>query len=270
MQTRSNAVRLRAVAIAIALAVLSTAWAFAAEAQSTEDRDVLFQVSTIGALLEGVYDGPVTFGELHRHGDFGLGTFNRLDGEMIGFGGDFYQINAQGVANRVPDRWQTPFAVVTFFDTDQSAVIDRVRTYDDLQQLIEKTLPTPNICYAIKVTGQFDYVKARSVPAQQRPYPKLVEAIKDQSVFEFRNVRGTLVGFWMPEYMKGVNVAGYHLHFLDEDRTSGGHLLECRVREAVVEIDYTRSFYMVLPEQADFDAADLRSDKEKELHRVEK
>ena len=261
--------RLPAGAILIALAVLSTARAFAAEAQSTEDRDVLFQVSTIGALLEGVYDGPVTFGELHRHGDFGLGTFNRLDGEMIGFGGDFYQINAQGVANRVPDRWQTPFAVVTFFDGDRALAVDRIRTYEDLQQLIRELLPTPNICYAIKVTGQFDYVKARSVPAQQRPYLKLVEAIKNQSFFEFRNVRGTLAGLWLPEYMKGVNVAGYHLHFLTEDRTDGGHLLERRVREAVLEIDYTRSFHMVLPEQADFDNVDLRLDKEKELHKVE-
>lgn len=43
----------------------------------------LFQYSTLEALLGGVYDGEVTVGELLTHGDFGLGTFNSLDGEMI-------------------------------------------------------------------------------------------------------------------------------------------------------------------------------------------
>ena len=38
---------------------------------------VLFQASTIGALLEGAYDGDVTFEELAEHGDLGLGTAER-------------------------------------------------------------------------------------------------------------------------------------------------------------------------------------------------
>ena len=75
----------------------------------------VFQNSTINALLEGVYDGSMTYGELRRHGDFGLGTFNALDGEMVAFDGEFYQIKSDGIAYPVADEQRTPFATVLFF-----------------------------------------------------------------------------------------------------------------------------------------------------------
>src|SRR5207249_10961718 len=78
-------------------------------------RDTLVQYSTINALLTGVYDGDMTFGELRRHGDFGLGTFNALDGEMIALDGRYYQITADGAVKPVRDDVRTPFAVVTHF-----------------------------------------------------------------------------------------------------------------------------------------------------------
>ena len=39
-----------------------------------------YQVSTAGALVEGVYQGAVSVGTVREHGDFGLGTFEDLDG----------------------------------------------------------------------------------------------------------------------------------------------------------------------------------------------
>jgi acetolactate decarboxylase len=235
-----------------------------------EDKDILFQTSTINALLEGVYYGEITFKELKQHGNFGIGTFNGLDGEMIGLKGKFYQIKADGVAYPANDSIRTPFAVVTFFESDRTALIDKAVDYNQLKQYLDNLLPTKNIFYAIKIEGVFRYIKTRSVPKQNRPYPPLVEVVKNQPTFEFHNVEGSIVGFLCPDYVKGINVPGYHLHFITRDKKAGGHLLECQMQNVKVEIDYTSEFYMVLPENDEFYKTNLVKEKQKELEKVEK
>ena len=235
-----------------------------------QNNDVLFQTSTINALLEGVYDGEIPYGELKQHGDFGIGTFNALDGEMIGLEGAFYQVKADGVASVVADSMKTPFAVVTFFEPDREVALDQPADYEQLEHFLDEVLPTKNIFYAIKIEGVFEYIKTRSVPGQHKPYPPLVEVVKHQPTFEFHDVAGTIVGFRCPAYLKGVNVPGYHLHFITGDRTAGGHLLECQMQDAKIEIDYTSDFYMTLPEHDAFYETDLTQEKESELEQVEK
>jgi len=235
-----------------------------------ENRDVLFQISTIDALLAGVYDGEMTYEELQKHGDFGIDTFNGLDGEMIGIQGKFYLIKTDGIAYPVDGSMKTPFAVVTFFETDKTVLLNKTVDYEELKEYLDNLLPTQNIFYAVKIEGTFHYIKARSVPRQKEPYPPLVEVVKNQSIFEFHNVKGTIAGFRCPIYVKGINVIGYHLHFLTKDRKAGGHLLECQLQNIKIEIDYTSAFYMVLPENAEFYTVDLEKDKHQELEKVEK
>lgn len=237
--------------------------------QSPENRDVLFQTSTIGALLEGVYDGELTCRELKKQGDFGIGTFNALDGEMIGLRGKFYQIKADGVAYPARDSMKTPFAVVTFFEPDKSVLLDRAVDYKELEQYLDKLLPTKNIFYAIKIEGDFKYIKTRSVPRQNKPYPPLVEVVKNQTIFEFRNVKGAIVGFRCPAYVAGINIPGYHLHFITENRKAGGHLLECQMQNVKIEIDYTSEFYLALPQSGAFYRTDLIRNRQTELEKVE-
>ncbi len=234
------------------------------------NKDVLFQTSTINALLEGCYDGEITCEEFKRHGDFGIGTFNSLDGEMIGLEGKFYQIKADGIAYPVDDSMKSPFVVVTFFEPDKSVLLNKVVDYKQLEQYLDNLLPTKNIFYAIKIEGRFNYIRTRSVPKQNKPYPPLVEVVKDQPTFEFQGVKGTIVGFRCPNYVEGVNVPGYHLHFITEDRSAGGHLLECQMQNVRIEIDYTSAFYMALPESGDFYKLDLAKEKQTELEKVEK
>ncbi len=234
------------------------------------NRDVLFQTSTIGALLEGVYDGHITCKELKKHGDFGIGTFDALDGEMVVLGGKVYQVRADGKAYSPKDSLGTPFAVVTFFEADKSVFLDRCENYIELQQYLDSSLATKNIIYAVRIEGPFDYIKTRSVPKQNKPYPRLVEVVKNQPTFEFHNIRGTIVGFRLPAYMEGINVPGYHLHFITEDRTAGGHLLDCSGRNVNVEVDYTHEFFMALPEHSDFYRADMIEKGTGEVGKVEK
>ena len=209
-----------------------------------KDKDVLFQTSTLSALSEGDYDGDLTYKDLRQHGDFGLGTFDNLDGEMVALAGEFYQIKADGKAYPVEDAMETPFAVVTFFELDKTVSLDKALDYEQLKHYLDSVLPDGNIFCAIKVEGVFKYIKARSVPTQSKPYPSLAEALEEQQIFEFHDVTGTLVGFWCPAYAEGINAPGYHLHFVTSDRQNGGHLLDCETESVKIEIDYTPELFM--------------------------
>ena len=230
--------------------------------------DVLFQVSTINALLEGIYDGEITFKELKRHGDLGLGTFNALDGEMIMLDGKIYQVKADGKVYTVEDSMKTPFSAVTFFEEDTTLVPDSSIDYKLLEKFLDNIFPTENIIYAIKIEGAFKYVRTRSVPAQEKPYPPLSEIVKTQPEFEFHNLKGTLVGFRCPEYLNGINVPKYHLHFITEDKKGGGHLLECETDRIKIGIDFTENIFISLPETKEFYDANL--DMEEDLKKVER
>jgi acetolactate decarboxylase len=230
----------------------------------------IFQSSTLSALLEGVYDGDMTYGELARHGNFGLGTFNALDGEMIALEGRFYQVKSDGKAYPVDPSLRTPFAVVMFFDPTVELSLEQPTTYSELQDGADRAVPSTNLFYAVRAEGFFEYLKVRSVPRQSPPYPPMTEVVKHQPIFELGNVRGTLAGFRFPDYTQGINVPGYHLHFLTEDRTAGGHVLDFRMHDARVAIDVTSDLHMEMPERGDFLKAELAKDNAEAIHQAEK
>lgn len=226
-----------------------------------KEKDVLFQTSTITALLEGVFEGDITYKEVKRHGDFGIGTFNSLDGEMIGLEGRFYQIKADGLAYPFDDYMKTPFASVTFFEPDKTLLLNRHMDIEQLKQYLDNLLPTKNIFYAIKIEGIFEYIKARSVPCQKKPYPQVSEILKNQPIFEFQDVKGIMLGFRIPWYMKGIIVTDYHFHFITGDKKVGGHILEARLKDVKVEIDYTTELHLVLSKTDEFYKANLGENK---------
>lgn len=239
---------------------------------STVDRDALFQTSTIDALLAGVYDGETTFGEVRRNGDFGIGTFNALDGEMILLDGKVFQVSFDGAVNLIDDATTTPFANSTFFDTDQSIILDEViGSFAELEEFLDGQISSDNLFYAIKISGEFPSIQTRSVPRQNKPYPPLAEVTAKQNKFEFENTSGTIVGFRAPAFVAGVNVPGYHLHFLNSERSGGGHVLGVSLASGtVIEIDSTPRFSLALPTSGDFLKTNLEEDKSAELEQVEK
>ncbi len=217
----------------------------------------IFQTSLVSALLEGVYDGDMSLKELRKHGDFGLGTFNALDGEMLLLDGTFYQLRSDGKAYVAGDMMKTPFAVVIFFCREMEQRIASRASQAELKAKLEEIAPSHNFFYAIKLSGLFSNVKVRSVPRQKKPYPLMTEVVTAQRVFELKNVSGTMVGFRFPDYSQGLNVAGYHFHFIDDDRTAGGHVLDCILEEGTLWIDHTSSFHVELPETRAFAHSDL-------------
>lgn len=234
---------------------------------TSEKGDTLYQVSIINSLLSGNYDGFVTVGELKKHGDIGLGTFDMLDGEMIVLDGKVYRIDSEGKVIEIKDEVTTPFAAVTTFEEDSSHNLTGIDSLDLLQKQLDKLITNTDLFYIFRIDAEFDYIKTRSVPKQEKPYPILSEVTKNQSIFEYHDVKGTVVVAWCPEYIGGVNVSGYHMHFISDDRTQGGHLLELRFQNGNVIVDETKSFEMHLSNEA---TKGSHTDFEDEVDKVEK
>ncbi|MDX9880988.1 MAG: acetolactate decarboxylase [Prolixibacteraceae bacterium] len=233
-----------------------------------EQEQQLVQVSTIDALMQGVYDGTTPLSELGRHGDFGIGTFHALDGEMILLNDIFYQVKADGKVYQPEKNVLTPFATVTFFNPEiQSGVTDM--SYPILKKTIDSLMISPNLFCAIKLHGTFNRVKTRSVPAQQKPYRPLVEVTASQPEFEAQSITGTLSGFYCPPFVTGINVPGYHLHFLSDDHTFGGHVLEIELVSGELFLDQINDFRLILPEEGGFLDTDLTNDLSGDLEEVE-
>lgn len=235
--------------------------------KTAQQRDTVYQMSTIGSLIAGNYDGFQTAEVLKQHGDFGIGTFDALDGELVMIDGTIYKIKDTGKAEAVPDSITLPFAAATFFDKDIALELRDVKDYKMLSEKLDKALANKNNFYAFRIDGTFAYLRLRSVPKQEKPYPILSKVTEKQPTFEYTGVKGTLIGFWCPDYIGSINVPGYHLHFISEDRKIGGHLLEVSFTEAQAFADTCDSFSMQLPLE-NTNSADM--DMSPEIHKVEK
>jgi acetolactate decarboxylase len=259
-------------AIVLVFAASSVYSHFVKAAPAPADRETFYQVSTIDALMQGVFDGVQPVGELKKHGDFGIGTFDALDGEMIVLDGVVYQAKADGHVYPAADNETTPFATVTYFDDDLSSLTTgQPMNLSVFTSTMEKQLPTGNMIYAVRMHGTFPTMKVRAIPAQQKPYPTLSNASLQQSVYRYSDTTGTVIGFYTPVFFRGLNVAGYHLHYLSDDHTTGGHILDFTVpANMTVEYDITPGFTMALPTNGTFTGVDLSQDLSGALAKVEK
>ncbi|MDZ4821540.1 MAG: acetolactate decarboxylase [Planctomycetota bacterium] len=207
-----------------------------ASPQAKQQPTIVFQFNTIQALLDGQYDADFTCGELRQRGNFGIGTFNALNGEMLVLNGQVWRVPGSGIPERVADHERTPFATVMNFRANHTHELRGIQSIEQFRKKIDELLPNRQDMFALSLRGDFAYVKTRSVPKQTAPYRRLVDIVPTQPTFERHNVRGMLIGFWFPASLEGVNVSGLHLHFLSDDHRFGGHLLECRFDRASLEI----------------------------------
>ena len=229
----------------------------------------VFQVSTSGALVAGVYDREVSVQTLLEHGDFGLGTFADLDGEMVVVDGRAYQIKGSGSVSEAPSDAGAPFAVVTKFDASIDVSIRSVESFKDLEASCDPFRRSGNIFYALRLDGRFKSVRARAVNPP-RAGAGLVDAAKAQSEFTFTDLEGTLVGLWSPGFSSAFSVPGYHFHFLSADRQHGGHLLDVAADVLRLQVEALTDFHLALPESEAFLKADLSKDTTEQLAYAEK
>ena len=229
-----------------------------ADLHAEREPHVLFQASTIGALLDGAFDGDLSFAELAEHGDLGLGTLNRLDGEMIALDGEFFRADVDGGVTAVAAggedavRGRHPLRAERRRAAPTGELVAR-----GAAGRLDELVPAGASSCAIRLDGRFELVRARSVPRQEPPYRPLTEVVADQHVFELADVEGTMLGFRFPAYVEGIEVAGYHLHFISADRSRGGHVLDSRSRGLRARLDPSDDLHVELPPRVDLADPDL-------------
>ena len=255
----------------IRLACLPCALLVALLAGCATPQNTVTQFSTMDALLAGGYDGYATCRAVARDGNLGLGTFDRLNGEMVLLDSRIYQVRSDGkVYTPSPDA-TTPFASVVNFHPTQVYAAPAGLNYQEFQTWMDAQLPGTNVVCAFRLTGRFQHVKTRSLPAQSKPYPPLADVVRtSQSVFELEKCSGTLVGFRLPDFVKGINVPGYHVHFLTADRKAGGHVLDFTLESGTVEFALCSRLDLLLPDGGALQGIDFSRDRSEELKKVEK
>jgi acetolactate decarboxylase len=206
----------------------------------------VFQTSTLEALLHGAYEGDVTVAELARRGDFGLGTFDALDGELIAVDGIVYRAAADGSVAPAAQNRRCPFAVITRFVPRLERELGAL-DFDALLAVLDRDVSRTGVCSAVRLDGHFDHVRLRSVPAQRPPWRTLNEVLAEQRTFEASDVDGTVVGFRFLPGAAGLDLPGFHLHFISSDLRFGGHVLSCRTRAARARLDFDADLDLELP-----------------------
>ena len=212
----------------------------------------IYQTSPISALVNGFDNDSFTVAEIKKHGDFGLGTFNGVNGEMIILNGKVYRADYTGKISMPDNSWQSPFVTEIYFHADTSITLKDTLSFSSLENFINKIFPSKNIICAIKIEGLFKYVQYRSEKKQTAAYSNIVDVIKQQFIYNMSNINGTMVGFYYPDYLKDVNAAGYHFHFLSLDKKLGGHVLNLMTKNIKIQIEYADNLDMRVPKAAGF------------------
>lgn len=205
------------------------------------------QAGTIEALLAGKYEGDATLAEILEHGDLGIGTIQQLDGELVVLDGVPWVTSAEGVVRRVPESTRTPFAVVCAFVPEVERDVTGPLDWHALTTLIDDVSPPDSPVVAVRLEGVFTALELRSVHRQVPPYPPLTEVAAHQTRWEAHDVRGTLLGFRFPDATAGVEVPGYHLHFLAADKATGGHVLSLQLAHGHLAIASCDELHVELP-----------------------
>ncbi|TFD31024.1 acetolactate decarboxylase [Cryobacterium cryoconiti] len=228
--------------------------------KSTVTRHEIFQTSLMSALLDGVYEDEMTVADLLSRGSFGIGTFNGLDGEMLIIDGTCYQLRADGGVSKADLGAYTPYAVVTNFVPHIESKLPQNIVRAEASTFIDKMTASQNYMYALRIDGDFEWIRMRTVVKQEKPYRPMVEATDEDAIVELHDVSGVVAGFRTPLYEQGIGVPGCHTHFVTDDRTAGGHVLDFKLRSGTAALCLGTDLRLQLPLTDAFKNANLAPD----------
>lgn len=231
------------------------------------DHDTFTQISTTPAFTEGIMDTNYKLSEVKKLGNFGFGGTAGIEQGYILLDDVIYTFPNS-------DEQQTVCLslITNFTDNESVQNINKSFNLKDLRNYIENLLPTKNIIYAIKIHGNFDFLTTTETLSFSKPYPKLTPELVNNSINKTEYyISGTLVCFWLPDYLKGINggAGGLHIHFISSDKKFLGHVLDCNLQKGVIHINRKHKLNLILPKTDEFYNVDLNDDKEKLSTRVE-
>ena len=233
----------------------------------------MFQVSTLQALMLGYTKSVITVDELMQHGDIGLGTFEDVNGEMIVLEGHCYQAKSDGTLYEADGKTGVPFCAVSHMNAESESKIENVGSIDDLKRFLDISIDESfalNSMHIVRVDGMFNKVMARSEDGLKSRHIELKEILQgNQQDFCFENIKGTLVCIYFPDYMDGINAPGWHLHFVSDDRTCGGHVFDIDLKEGKASFTRISTIEIRFPATAEFDTYALKEASQNDIKEVE-
>jgi acetolactate decarboxylase len=215
------------------------------------------QFSFVDALVAGLYEGAFAASEVRAAGDFGVGCGDALDGELVLLDGALFVCRGDGEVRGVADDELLPFAQVAHFEPTFSRELRGPFTEAAFEQLVDGLVPSANLFYALRVDAEFDRMTVREAVRQKQPYVGLAEAVKQQHENTVERTRGTMIGFKGPDVFQGLSVADFHLHYLDDERTFGGHVLDFELATGMLQLEAYATFTLRLPQVESFLKAEL-------------
>ena len=234
----------------------------------------LYQVSTLQALMLGYIKGVISVKELLKHGDTGLGTFEDLDGEMIVIDGHCYRASSNGQMYEPDLDYGIPFAVATKLKGVRSWDWDEINGIDTLTAMLNNKIEAHfglNSMHIVRIDGDFDFIDARSeLPSRKAQHVSLKELLNTtQYSFRFEKISGSVICLYFPDYMDGLNLPGWHLHFISKDRSMGGHVFDLKINSCRVKLDKIARIELQLPTEPGFDTYELKSASAQDAKNIE-
>ncbi|MBT1704477.1 acetolactate decarboxylase [Chryseosolibacter indicus] len=234
--------------ILLILAALITAFI------QSQNNDIIYYASLNHAIHEGQFDGVITVNKLKTLGDFGLGSEEKLAGELIILNNEFYSIPSDSNARKMKSNDKLTFASVKKFKPDTTLKITNITDIKSLHALLSRIIHT-NSFSAIQIHAKFKTVDFRSFVKQEKPY-KPVDEVQEIK-FKRADIEGTVVGFYTPKSAEVLNSPNYHFHFIDKDKKTGGHILDCSIVEGRIEVDVAQELHIILPQQENVEHINL-------------
>ena len=240
-------------------------------AAPAQNRETIYQVALLQSLAMGYLDGSITVKDLKTHGDTGIGCFEGVNGEMIVLDGVVYQADENCKINVMGDKETVPFSNVTFFEKDFSVKLADVHDKAAFEKILNEHVNKHgrNSFYMVKITGTFNEILVRSERGAKEPYPTLVEVLKTQNEITPKNISGTVVGLYCPDFMSSLNSTGWHFHFISADKKLGGHVLDLNLKRGEAQFDKTDNFAMGLPTKKNFHQLNFKQDMQEDIRKAE-
>ena len=166
-----------------------------------------------------------------------------------------------------------PFASVAPMTSPLEYAIGSAENIDELKKLLTLKIEEGfglNSMHVIRIDGSFSRISARSEKGTHAHHVTLKDALSvTQKSFVFENVKGSLVCVYYPDYMDGINAAGWHLHFISDDRTKGGHVFELSMEQGTAKAARLTAIEIAFPSDPAFDTYALKDLPDSDIKTVE-
>ncbi len=205
------------------------------------------------ALQRGFRGCSTRLGDFIPLGDFAIGTLSEGKGLFTWHAHEAFA-TLQGAVNTSPLTLDEPIleGAMVQFEPDSEEEMACPAGPNQFIALLSTLTPSPNYCYAIRISGLFSSIRLTSLPGAVAAWD-----LPGTMIHRREGLRGILMGFYFPSFLENVAWAGYRFHFLSDDHSIGGRLVDCEIEQLQVALRHVDECRLSVPKTADFQLADF-------------